>query len=31
MTSYATTTARAEMSEIRRLKGLLPPTKLGNG
>ncbi|MBS9771618.1 MAG: DUF3318 domain-containing protein [Trichodesmium sp. St16_bin4-tuft] len=25
MTSYATTTARAEMSEIRRLKGLLPP------
>ena len=25
MTSYATTTARAEMTEIRRLKGLLPP------
>ncbi|NEO51816.1 MAG: DUF3318 domain-containing protein [Okeania sp. SIO3B5] len=25
MTSYATATARAEMSEIRRLKGLLPP------
>ncbi|MGE5655121.1 MAG: DUF3318 domain-containing protein [Actinomycetota bacterium] len=25
MTSYATSTARAEMSEIRRLKGLLPP------
>ena len=25
MTSYATTTARSEMSEIRRLKGLLPP------
>ncbi len=25
MTSYATTTARAEMSELRRLKGLLPP------
>ncbi|MDF0552147.1 DUF3318 domain-containing protein [Kamptonema sp. UHCC 0994] len=25
MTSYATSTARAEMSEIRRLKGILPP------
>ncbi|OIP70959.1 MAG: hypothetical protein AUK43_07705 [Oscillatoriales cyanobacterium CG2_30_40_61] len=25
MTSYATSTARAEMSELRRLKGLLPP------
>lgn len=25
MTSYATSTARAEMSEIRRLKNLLPP------
>lgn len=25
MTSYAASTARAEMSEIRRLKGLLPP------
>jgi len=25
MTSYATTSARAEMSELRRLKGLLPP------
>lgn len=25
MTSYSTTTARAEMIEIRRLKGLLPP------
>ena len=25
MTSYATATARAEMSELRRLKGILPP------
>ncbi len=25
MTSYATSTARAEMSELRRLKGILPP------
>jgi hypothetical protein len=25
MTSYATSSARAEMSELRRLKGLLPP------
>ncbi len=25
MTSYATSSAKAEMSELRRLKGLLPP------